>query len=202
MALFFLQVLIWWPILILVLLGLAAARARRGVWIVSLGALWIVLASTSSVDPVIKRTLLALYILGVLATSLPFLRRAFISRPLLRFYRAAMPELSTTEREALEAGGVWWDADLFSGTPDWQQLLDFPAARISAEEQAYLDGPVERLCAMLDDHRICNVDKDLTPETWSFIKERGFFGMTIPKEYGGLAFSATGHASVVMKIAS
>src|SRR5579859_876896 len=199
---FFIHALIWWPILILVLLGLAAARTRRGVWFVTLGFLWVVFAATSGADHFTGRILLALYILGVLATSLPFLRRRLISRPLLRFYRASMPELSTTEREALEAGGVWWDAELFSGAPDWQMLLDFPAARISAEEQAFLDGPVERLCGMLDDHRICNVDKDLTPETWRFIKERGFFGMTIPKQYGGLEFSAAGHASVVMKIAS
>ncbi len=113
-----------------------------------------------------------------------------------------MPVISSTERDALEAGGVWWDGELFSGMPDWQKLLDFPAARISAEEQAFLDGSVEQLCGMLDDHRICNVDKDLTPETWCFIKERGFFGMMIPKQYGGLQFSAAGHASVVMKVAS
>ena len=202
MAEFFIHALVWVPVLILVLLGLAAARTKLGVWLITLGALWIVFSATSSADPSTKRILLALYILGALLTAVPFLRRRLISRPLLRFYRASMPELSTTEREALEAGGVWWDAELFSGAPDWQKLLDFPVARISAEERAFLDGPVERLCAMLDDHRICNVDKDLTPETWSFIKQYGFFGMTIPKEYGGLEFSAAGHASVVMKIAS
>src|SRR5690348_8830811 len=202
MALFFLHVLIWWPIFIGTLLGLAASRTSRGVWIMALGILMIVFSALSGAAGGIKALLWVSYWIMVFCLWLPGLRRAFLTRPLLRFYRAAMPELSTTEREALEAGGVWWDAELFSGAPDWQTLLDFPLARISAEEQAFLDGPVERLCGMLDDHRICNVDKDLTPETWRFIRERGFFGMTIPKEYGGLEFSAAGHASVVMKIAS
>ncbi len=202
MALFFLHVLIWWPIFIGTLLGLAASRTSRGVWFISLLVLLICFSALSGSAGIVIALLWTLYGILVLFLWLPWLRRALLSRPLLAFYRAAMPELSTTEREALEAGGVWWDAELFSGAPDWQQLLDFPLARISAEEQAFLDGPVERLCAMLDDHRICNVDKDLTPETWRFIKERGFFGMTIPRQYGGLEFSAAGHASVVMKIAS
>src|SRR5579863_6039203 len=202
MAEFFAGGFFWWPVFILAVLGLAAARPSRGMGIIAVGILLIFFSALSAASGGTKGLLWTLYGILALVLWLPFLRHAFISRPLLKFYRASMPELSATERDALEAGTVWWDGDLFSGNPDWQKLLDFPAAKLSAEEQAFLEGPVEKLCAMLDDHRICNVDKDLTPETWRFIKERGFFGMTIPKEYGGLEFSAAGHASVVMKIAS
>ena len=199
---FFTHAFFWWPMFIVVLTAVAATRPKRGVWIVTLGIFFTVFSSTSAADGGTKALLWCLYFLGVLVALVPPLRRWLISNRVLRYFRASMPAISSTERDALEAGGVWWDGELFSGDPDWQKLLDFPAARVSAEEQAFLDGPVERLCAMLDDHRICNVDKDLTPETWSFIKQQGFFGMTIPREYGGLEFSATCHASAVMKIAS
>src|SRR5690606_35762178 len=134
--------------------------------------------------------------------NVPQLRRRLISAPLLRFYRSSMPEISQTERDALEAGTTWWDAELFTGKPEWNQLLDFPQAELSAEEQAFLDGPVEALCAMLNDYEIDNVTRDLPPEAWELIKREGFFGMIIPKEYGGKAFSQYGHAAVVMKIAT
>ena len=199
---FLIHILIWWPLFLVLVTGLAAVRPGRGVWVVLLGIYMVLFSSTSHAGGGTIALLWTLYGIGLLLTYVAPLRRAFISDRLLRFYRASMPSLSSTERDALEAGGVWWDAELFSGMPDWQKLLDFPAARLSAEEQAFLDGPVEKLCAMLDDHRICNVDKDLTPETWGYIKQQGFFGMTIPREYGGLEFSAAGHASAVMKIAS
>ena len=202
MAEFFTHAFFWWPVFILAALGLTAARPSRGMGIIAFGVLLIFFSALSAASDGTKGLLWTLYVVLALVLWLPSLRRTFISRPLLKFYRASMPELSATERDALEAGTVWWDAELFSGKPDWQKLLDFPAARLTPEEQAFLDGPVEQLCGMLDDHRICNVDKDLTPETWRYIKERGFFGMTIPKEYGGMAFSAMGHASVIMKIAS
>lgn len=202
MAEYFTHALFWWPLFIVLLTALAVARTSRGVWIVCLGVYVIAFSASSAASGGIKAVLWCIYWIGVAVALLPPLRRFIISNRVLRFYRRAMPELSATERDALEAGGVWWDAELFGGAPDWQKLLDFPPARLSAEEQAFLDGPTERLCAMLDDHRICNVDKDLTPEAWAFVKQQGFFGMTIPKEYGGKAFSATGHASVVMKIAS
>ena len=130
------------------------------------------------------------------------LRRRLISAPILRAFRNAMPTMSQTEREALEAGTVWWDAELFSGRPDWSRLLATPVPTLTAEEQAFLDGPVEELCAMLDDWRITEELHDLPPEVWRFIKDKGFFGMIIPKRYGGLEFSALAHSNVVMKLAS
>jgi acyl-CoA dehydrogenase len=113
-----------------------------------------------------------------------------------------LPPLSRTEREALEAGTVWWDGELFTGKPDWDRLLAMPGPKLTDEEQAYLDGPVEELCRMLDDWRIVNRLRDLPPEAWSFIKEKAFFGMIIPKEFGGLGFSTLAHSQVVLKIAS
>jgi acyl-CoA dehydrogenase len=121
---------------------------------------------------------------------------------MLRMFRTAMPAMSQTEREALEAGTVWWDAELFSGNPTWEALLKAPAPALTAEEQAFLDGPVDDLCRLVDDWRITDEWHDLPPEVWQFIKERGFFGMIIPKRYGGLEFSALAHSTVVMKLAS
>ena len=128
-------------------------------------------------------------------------RRNLISRPVLKIFKRLLPPISDTEREALEAGTVWWDAELFSGKPDWDTFLDNPKPQLSAEEQAYINGPVEQLCTMLDDWQI-NQQRDLPPEVWQFIKEQRLFGMIIPKEYGGLGFSALAHSSVVMKIAT
>ena len=134
--------------------------------------------------------------------NLSVLRRRLISDRILPVIRKIIPSISQTEREALEAGTVWWDGELFGGKPDWKKLLSIPAPVLTDEEQAFLDGPVEELCTMLDDWKINNEDGDLSPDTWQFIKDNKFFGMIIPKEYGGLGFSALAHSSVVMKISS
>lgn len=130
------------------------------------------------------------------------LRRDLLSRPILSWARKALPAMSDTEREALEAGDVWWDADLFTGTPDWDKLLAYPQATLTAEEEAFLNGPVDELCKMLDDWKINWELRDLPPEVWDFIKAKRFFGMIIPKEHGGLGFSPYAHSEVVRKISS
>jgi acyl-CoA dehydrogenase len=129
-------------------------------------------------------------------------RRDVLSRPIFGWARKVMPEMSATEREALEAGDVWWDADLFTGTPDFSKLLAFPQATLTAEEQAFLDGPVDELCTMLDDWTINWQWRDLPPEIWDFVKRHRFFGMIIPKEFGGLGFSPFAHSEVVRKIST
>ncbi|MBF0308408.1 MAG: acyl-CoA dehydrogenase [Magnetococcales bacterium] len=142
---------------------------------------------------------------GVVAASTlltPDLRRRFLSRPLKDLFRRALPPISATEKEALEAGTVWWDREIFGGIPDWQSLMQRPMPPLSPQEQAFLDGPVETLCRMLDDWKINAVDHDLPPQVWSFIKENRFFGMVIPREYGGLGFSAMAHSAVVLKVSS
>jgi len=130
------------------------------------------------------------------------LRRDLLSRPLYAWAKTVLPEMSATEAEAIQAGDVWWDAELFTGAPDWDALLDIPAAELTAEEQAFLDGPVETLCAMLDDWKISWEDMDLSPDAWAFIKREKFLGMIIPKRYGGLEFSAYAHSEVVRKIST
>jgi len=139
-------------------------------------------------------------VLAVLLGVRP-LRRPLISTPLMRFARRAVPRMSETEREALEAGSVWWDGALFSGAPDWSALLAFEPKALSARERAFLDGPVETLCAMIDDWRIWQ-ERDLPPEVWDYLKRERFFGMIIPDSYGGLGFSAAAHSAVVAKVAS
>ena len=133
-----------------------------------------------------------IFILVAALVNIISLRRVLVSRPLYDLFRKVLPPMSQTEQEALEAGTVWWDGELFSGRPDWSKLLVEPAPALTPEEQAFLDGPVEELCLMLDDWKICNDLHDLPPEAWQFIKSKGFFGMIIPKEYGGLAVLGPG----------
>jgi len=128
-------------------------------------------------------------------------RQRHITKPILKWYRKLLPPISATERDAIAAGTVWWDAELFSGKPDWAKLRSFPAPALSAEEQAFLDGPVEKLCSMLNDWEIRRLG-DLPEEVWAFVRDNGFMGMIIPKERGGLGFSALMHSQVVMKVAS
>lgn len=132
----------------------------------------------------------------------PFLRRLIVSNQILKIFRKMLPEISQTEQEALDAGTVWWDGDLFSGKPDWNKLLAYPKPQLSAEEEAFLNGPVEQLCGMLNEWKITHELQDLPPEVWAYIKDNGFFGLIIPKQYGGYGFSALAHSQVVMKIGS
>lgn len=130
------------------------------------------------------------------------IRKTYLTKPALAFFRNVLPALSDTEKEAMESGDTWWDSDLFSGDPDWQQLLNNPQPTLTEEEQAFLDGPVETLCNMLDDWQLTHIDKNLPEDIWRFLKDEKFFGMIIPKANGGLEFTALGHSTVVMKIAS
>ncbi len=129
-------------------------------------------------------------------------RLKWLSAPLMKLFRKVTPTMSRTEQEALEAGSVWWDGELFSGKPQWKKLLNLPAPRLSKEEQAFLDGPVETLCNMLDDWQITQEDHDLPEPVWQYIKDNGFFSMIIPRHYGGLEFSAYAHSQVVLKIST
>lgn len=188
-------------IFIAVIWALAYWRAPLWGWTAATGAM--LLAASGSGQGFSLWLLLGWSGWAVLAAcNSPAVRQQLFSRRLLRIYRSVLPEISATEREALEAGTVWWEAELFSGRPDWQRLLAFPAPRLSAEEQAFLDGPVEGLCRMLDDWQINDELKDLPPEAWQFIKDQRFWGMVIPKQHGGLGFSALAHSSVIEKIAT
>ena len=146
--------------------------------------------------------LAAFVVLLALPFVVPALRLAFVSRPLLARFRKVMPRMSQTERDALEAGTVGWDGELFSGRPAWDRLLATAKTELTADEQHFLDHDVETLCAMVSDWETTNVYKDLPPEVWQYIREHGFLGMIIPKEYGGLGFSAYAHSQVVSKLST
>jgi acyl-CoA dehydrogenase len=130
------------------------------------------------------------------------LRKALITRPFMKTYLKLLPAMSQTEKEALEAGTVWWDGELFTGAPHWPKLLAAKPPQLSAAEHAFLEGPCEELCRMLDDWNITHERADLPPQVWEFLKTRGFFAMIIPKKYGGLEFSAYAHSCVLAKISS
>lgn len=133
--------------------------------------------------------------------NIPELRQKLVSKPMLMRVRRVLPPMSETEKQAINAGTVWWDAELFGGDPDWDKLLSVPAPKVSDEEKAFLDGPCERLCETLDDWQINFELNDLPPKVWEFIKKEGLFGLHIPKEYGGHGFSALASSTIVMKIA-
>ncbi|MBI4997982.1 MAG: acyl-CoA dehydrogenase family protein, partial [Rhodocyclales bacterium] len=137
-----------------------------------------------------------------LVLILPPLRRALITRHVYALFKRILPSMSDTEREALEAGTVWWDGDLFRGNPDWNKLLALPTPKLTAEEQSFLDKETAEACSLVDDWKVSHEQYDLSPETWRYIKDKGFLGMIIPKKYGGLEFSAYAHSQVVMKLST
>jgi acyl-CoA dehydrogenase len=146
----------------------------------------------------------ALLVFGPLALLLNLhpLRQALVTRFVFGPFKAVLPEMSSTEREALEAGDVWWEAEMFRGRPEWDKLLDFPYTKLTAAEQAFLDTECEQACRMVDDWKCEFEDKDLPPEVWQYLKDKGFFAMLIKKEFGGLGFSAYAQSCVVTKLAT
>jgi acyl-CoA dehydrogenase len=192
----------WWWAVVALMAGwmLAYWRAPDLAWTAAAALALAGIEMTAGLN--FGTSVVAWCVFGALAVTLnvPLVRRAVISRPVFRWFHSALPQVSPTEQEALDAGTVWWDGDLFSGRPDWRKLLAIPKPELTAEEQAFLDGPVEELCAMLDDWKITHELYYLPPEVWKFIKDKGFLGMIIPKQYGGLGFSALAHSEVVMKL--
>ncbi len=194
--------LVGWPVLFVgfaLLLayrraGLAAAGA---VFAVLLAAYWVLSPSGLWWKAVVSTPIALLLLLNVKP-----LRLRLLTRPFMKKYRKLLPNMSATEREALDAGTVWWDGELFSGGPDWRKLMSAKPPILTPDEQAFLDGPCEELCAMLDDWDITHRRADLPESVWAFIKSRGFFAMIIPRRYGGLEFSAYAHSCVLVKIAS
>ncbi len=130
------------------------------------------------------------------------LRRAVITRPIFATYRKVLPQMSDTERDALEAGTVWWEGELFRGNPDWQKLHAYPVPKLTPEEQSFLDHECEEACRLVNDWQVTHELYDLPKEAWRYIKDKGFLGMIIPKKYGGLEFSAYAHSQVVTKLST
>jgi acyl-CoA dehydrogenase len=192
----------WIVVLVVAVSALAYFNAAGWAWIAA-GAIALAAAlGTSALPQTALIVLAAIFVVASLVLGFAPLRRALLSRALLGWYRSQLPAMSQTEQEAIDAGTVWWDGDLFSGRPDWRKLLAVPAPKLSAEEQSFLDNETEQLCAMLNDWETTQVYQDLPPHAWQFIKDKGFLGMIIPKEYGGKGFSAYGHSQVVLKLAT
>lgn len=193
--------LLW---LLVLLLGIAVIAHLRVSPIPALAivATYLILMSAAEEPP---GWLMLVLWLVLIAVAVPLLadglRRKYFSGPMFDWFKKVLPPISATERDAIEAGSVWWDGELFSGRPHWDTLLDYPPARLSDEEQAFLDGPTETLCAMVSEWDIAQ-RLDLPPAAWDYIKAEGFFALIIPKEYGGKGFSAYAHSQIVMKLAT
>lgn len=163
----------------LILLALTAALGVTGIW-----NIWVLVPLAIILVPFNVRSM----------------RKSLISAPVFRGFRKVMPPMSRTEKEAIDAGTTWWEGELFQGNPDWKKLHNYPQPRLTAEEQAFIDGPVEEACRMANDFQITHEMADLPPELWAFLKEHRFFAMIIKKEYGGLEFSAYAQARVLQKL--
>ena len=186
-------------VLALTFLGLCfAGRAFWG-WVVA-GALALAAWWSGGVSsPVLFGTVCGLFGLCAVVFGLEPLRRALITSWLMRPIGMILPKMSATEKEALDAGTVWWDGELFSGAPNWKSLLDYKGRGLSDRERAFLNGPLDELCHMLDDYKVTR-DGDLPPEVWQFIKDQGLMGMIIPEEHGGLGFSAEMQSIVIARL--
>ncbi|MCW8851264.1 MAG: acyl-CoA dehydrogenase, partial [Gammaproteobacteria bacterium] len=194
--------MMWTGLFISIILVSAYLRLPLLLWSLLLGSG--LLAFTVFSDATTAQLYLAwiIYAAITILLNLKSIRRNLFSRGIYSVMKKVMPTISQTEQEALDAGDVWWEAELFSGKPDFNFLRELPGPTLTDEEQAFIDGPVEEFCKMLDDWQITHVDYDLTPEAWQFAKDNGFFSLIIPKQYGGLDYSAYCHSQVVMKIGS
>ena len=193
--------MIWFLSLLIILGILAYIRTSLHVTTLVIAG-WLGLYSLALGGGILVFLLWVIFNAVFIPLNFPAIRKLLFSSAAFKMMKQMLPPMSQTEREALEAGNIWWDAELFSGNPDWKILLNLPAAKLSIVEQAFIDGPVETLCSMLDDWDITHNRLDLSPEVWDFIKRHKFCGMIIPKQYGGLEFGEYAHSEVVMKIAS
>lgn len=194
--------LLWLLGLVLIVAVLAWKRSSLLNACVVVAAYLLAMTLVGPVHWLLDLILWALFLGVAIPLNMTDWRRRSITTPLFHWFRKVLPPISDTEREALEAGTVWWDGELFSGRPDWDRLLGYPQPRLTEEEQAFLDGPVEELCRMTNEWQITTELQDLPPQVWDFIKSNGFFGLITPKEYGGKGFSAYAHSQIAMKLAS
>jgi len=187
----------------LVFIGfLAYRRSSRIEWTIGLTTVFFLFTLMADDGSVFMQLIWIIFGISAIVIGVPTLRRLLISNRILSLYKKLLPAMSQTEQEALDAGTVWWDGELFSGSPNWNKLLAYDAAKLTEEEKKFIDTTVEELCYKLDDWKISTELNDLPEDVWKFIKENKFFGMIIPKKYGGLGFSAKAHSDVVLKISS
>jgi acyl-CoA dehydrogenase len=195
------MLLLW---IVVLVVGVAWLAHRRVAPMPALGVVAVYLLAMGAFSHA-PGWLMAIFWLLLLAVAVPLalpdLRRKHFSAPMFVWFRKVLPPMSETERDAIDAGTVWWDGELFSGRPDWDLLLSYPKVQLTEEEQAFIDGPTEELCAMVTDWEIGQT-MDLPPRVWEHIKQHGFFALIIPREFGGKGFSAYAHSQVAMKLAT
>lgn len=195
------MLLLW---IVVLVVGIAWLAHRRVAPMPALGvvAAYLLAMGIISHAPTWLMVIFWIMLLAVaLPLALPDLRRKHFTAPMFTWFKKVLPPMSETERDAIDAGTVWWDGELFSGRPDWDLLLSYPKVQLTEEEQAFIDGPTEELCAMVTDWEIGQA-MDLPPRAWEHIKQHGFFALIIPKEFGGKGFSAYAHSQVAMKLAT
>lgn len=189
-------------ILLLTVFGLIYVRVPVLIWTLIIGIVLVGLSIIGKLGIVFLAFCWVLYLFAALFANLNQYRERYFSKPLIEFLQKRMPSISESERDAIEAGHVWWEKELFCGRPRWKTLLNNPKPTLTPAEQAFLDNEVETLCSMINDWQVMHVDHDLSPEVWNYLKASRFFGLVIPKEYDGLGFSALAHSTIVTKIAT
>ena len=195
--------MVWLVLMVLPVLvvGLAARRAVSFAWLWA-GLAWLAaLGWAADWAPALTVLAMAAFAAAMYVLRNPALRRRWLTAPVLALFRRALPTMSQTEKDALEAGTVWWEGELFAGRPDWAKLAACRWPQLSAEERAFVDNDTEELCRMVRDWD-CTRRQDMPAEVWAFIRARGFLGMIIPKEYGGKGFSALAHSEVITRLAT
>ena len=180
---------------------LAYRRAALSIWLLS-GLVWIAAMGWAGDGSV----LLTLFVLALYAGAMSLFlveawRRQWVTAPIFKAFRKTLPGMSQTEKDAIEAGTVWWEGELFRGNPDWEKFGNYPWPKLSEEEQAFLDNEVDELCRLTDDWE-CTQKQDMPLAVWECIRDKGFLGMIIPKEYGGKGFSAYAHSQVITKLST
>lgn len=182
---------------------LAYYEAGSRLWTIFFAALLGAILMASGAGTLVMGIAFTIFAVPALIMNVKSIRAKVVTAPVFKGFKAVLPPMTSTEREALEAGDTWWDAEMFRGKPEWTKLLDdHKAAEYTAEEQSFMDNEVNELCAMLDDWKISFEDKDLPEEVWNFMREKRFFSMLISKEWGGLGFSAYAQSAVVTKLAT
>lgn len=188
---------VWATVGVAVVLAITLAYTGAPLWLWAIGGYSLLLGYDAPL------WLSIIYTVFVAVFNITPIRRSLISAPIMKLMDALnfLPTISETERTAIDAGTVWVDGELFSGKPDFKRILSEPYPELTSDEQSFLDTDVEALCAMVNDWDI-HVEKDFPEEVWQFMREKGFFGLIIPKKYGGKEFSATAHSAIVAKLAS
>lgn len=190
---------------IVVLIALVWITAFFGLncifWTALIGVALVVITSFHALAIVPLLICWILFLLAAAFANLHPLRQRYLVGPLLGAIKKQIPSISPTEQIAIDAGDTWWEKELFCGKPQWKKLFSIPKPTLSQEEQHFLDNQVETLCGMLNNWQIIHEEYDLPADVYAYLKKERFFGMVVPKQYGGRGFSALAHSTVVTKIA-